>query len=37
LRPVISNPLTTTEVIDGFLERVIHHGNEIISGIPANQ
>ena len=37
LRPVISNPLMTTEVIDGFLERVIHHGNEIISGIPANQ
>ncbi len=37
LRPVISNPMTTTEVIDGFLERVIHHGNEIISGIPANQ
>ena len=37
LRPVIANPLTTTEVIDGFLERVVHHGNEIISGIPANQ
>ena len=37
LRPVISNPMTTTEVIDGFLERVIHHGNEIISGIPASQ
>ena len=37
LRPVIANPLTTSEVIDGFLERVVHHGNEIISGIPANQ
>ena len=37
LRPVISNPMTTTEVIDGFLQRVIHHGNEIISSIPENQ
>ena len=37
LRPVIANPLTTSAVIDGFLERVVHHGNEIISGIPANQ
>ena len=37
LRSVIANPLTTTDIIDGFVERVIYHGNEIISGIPANQ
>jgi len=35
LRPVLSNENVTRESIDKLLARILHHGEEIIRGIPA--
>ena len=34
LRPVLSNENVTRESIDELLARILHHGEEIVRGIP---
>ena len=36
LRMVVVNQNLTQDVLDAFLERVVHHGHEILRGLPAN-
>ena len=35
LRMVVANQNVTRDSLDTFLERVVHHGNEILRGLPA--
>ena len=37
LRMVVANQNVTRDSLDTFLERVVHHGNEILRGLPAMQ
>jgi hypothetical protein len=34
LRPVLSNENVTHDSIDELLARIVHHGEEIVRGIP---
>ena len=37
LRPVISNPSVTSDILDRLVEKVKNHASDIISGIPPSK
>ena len=35
IRAVVANPLVDQSVLDGLVEAIVRHGDEIVGGVPA--